>query len=64
MIGSWSVFTIASMRFFAVIRSSSELRRYSSSSGGHVVERLGDGFEFAVARKVEPLPVVVVGDLA
>ena len=31
--------------------------------GGHVVERLGDGFEFAVARKVEPLPVVVVGDL-
>ena len=29
--------------------------------GGHVVERLGDGF--AVAREIEPFPVVVVGDL-
>ena len=31
--------------------------------GGHVVERLGDGFELAVAREIEPFPVVVVGDL-
>ena len=31
MIGSWSELTIASIRVLAVIRSSSELRRYSSS---------------------------------
>lgn len=31
--------------------------------GRHVVERLGDGFELAVAREVEPPPVIMVGDL-
>ena len=32
--------------------------------GRHVVERFGYGFEFTVAREVEPLLVVVVGDFA
>ena len=31
--------------------------------GRHVVERLGDGFELAVAREVEPLAVIMTGDL-
>ena len=31
--------------------------------GRHVVERLGNGFELTVAREVEPLPVIMAGNL-